>query len=279
MENTATEKKFKISLDERFKFITLIIISRIVNYQQYPSVKLEGWDMFIKDHVKYMESNGLLEIRNEKYIPTQKGREYLKNFFAKYFEFLKMFDVFSLVDTDSGEFAFEKYYDFNTDQEWDKYKDQERFSDVRVAVAEFKKLSPTEIVFMSFLDEGKFETMEDGKDIPKWQIAITDENLWKEIEDICNTAISLEYLRDEQEVIEDIVKKGSELMIKLFKKEKDLDTQRQQDEEEQEEIVETVTTEEYVEVVEPPFYTYDYFDPYYDIYYVSPIWFSPWIWL
>jgi hypothetical protein len=223
-----------------------------------------------------MESNGLLEIRNEKYIPTQKGREYLKSFFAKYFEFLKMFDVFSMVDLGTGDFAFAKYYDFDTDEEWNKFKNQERFSDIRVAVAEFKKLNPTEIVFMSFLDEGKFETMEDGKDIPKWQIAITDEKIWKEIEDICNTAISLEYLRDEQEVIEDVVKKGSELMVQLFKKEQDLDKQRE--EEEQEETT-TVTTEEYVEIVEPPYFTYDYFDPYYDIYYVSPIWFSPWIWL
>jgi hypothetical protein len=33
--------------------------------------------------------------------------------------------------------------------------------------------------------------------------------------------------------------------------------------------------EEYVDVVEMPYYGYGYYDPYYDPYYISPIWLVP----
>jgi hypothetical protein len=49
-------------------------------------------------------------------------------------------------------------------------------------------------------------------------------------------------------------------------------------EEETETITTTTTTEEveeYVDVVELPYYGYDYYDPYYDPYYISPIWIVP----
>ncbi|MCP4579785.1 MAG: response regulator [Deltaproteobacteria bacterium] len=56
-------------------------------------------------------------------------------------------------------------------------------------MAEFKKLDPVEIVFMSFLNEDRF-----GRDETGWQFDLLLGNIWDEILHICNTAIRLEDL-------------------------------------------------------------------------------------
>ena len=246
----------------------------MINYQKYFSVELKDDDMFLDEHLKFMFDKGLISVKGDKFIPTSKGRKYLVSFYDKYFEFLRVFDIYCAVDLEKGEFAFASMFDDMDDQEWKDFLNEERFSDVRVAVAEFKKINPMEIVFMSFLNEGRFETNEVG-----WQIALTKEDVWNEIEDVCNTAISLEYLL-KNDVIQDVIKKGTELMFDILKHDEQLKQEEEEmQNEEQEEVVETTTTvEEYVEIVEPPYYDSVYFNPYYDnIYYVSPFWLVPFI--
>lgn len=270
-----TSKKYALNLDIKFKYITLVLINEIVNYQKYFSVAADGDNMFLDEYLKYMHSHGLLEVKDDKYIPTQKGREYLVNFFAKYFEFLKVFDIYCAVDLGKGEFAFASMFnDDMDDDQWKEFLVQERFSDVRVAVAELKGINPIEIVFMSFLNEGRFDTSSNG-----WQIYLTKDGVWNEIIDICNTAISLEYLK-ENDVIQDVVKQGSELMLQLYKQEEERNARLDEiiEEDGEDVIEETVVVEEYVDIVEPPYYAYDYYEPYYyDPFYISPIWLIPFI--
>lgn len=267
-----TEKKYELNQDVKFKYITLVLINEIINYQKYFPVHLVDGDILLDDYLKYMLNNGLLEVKDEKYIPTKKGRDYLVNFYAKYFEFLKVFDIYCAVDLEAGEFAFaEIFNDELSDDDWKDYLAQERFSDVRVAVAEFKGIDPIEIVFMSFLNEGRFDTTK-----TRWQHYLTLDGTWNEIIEICNSAIKLDYLK-ENDVIQDVIKKGSELMLELYKQEEERNNRQAEAEEEAEEeiieeIVEETIVEEYVEIVEPPYYSYSYFNPYVDIYYVSPIW-------
>lgn len=269
MEAVTINKKYQIPLDVRFKYIAILLINEIINFQKYFPVNLKGKDVLLDNYLKYMLNHKLLEINDGKYIPTQDGRTHLTNFYAKYFEFLKVFDIFCAVDLERGEFAFSKIYDMN-DDEWKAYLNEERFSDVRVAVAEFKKIDPLQIVFMSFLNQGRFETDKDN-----WQERMTSSSIWDEISNVCQTAIPLDHLR-ENDVIQDIVKQGSEEMLRLLKDEEAIKAKESNDDAGEETIVEeTVTTEEYVDIVEPPYYDYVYFSPYVDIYYVSPIWFIP----
>lgn len=274
---TATQKTvFTLSKDDRFKYITFVLLQEIINFQHYFLVELPGDDKYLEPALKFMLHNGLLEVKNEKYIPTEKGRQYLSDFIAKYFEFLKIFDVYSMVDLDKGEFAFSHAYDdgMDDDEKWAEFKNQERFSDVRVAVAEFKGLNPIEIVFMSFLQENRFNLSENG-----WQMFLMTDESWNEIVNICNTAIPLVDLQAD-EVILNIVKKGGLVMKDIMETEAKLD----KEEGEQEFTYTTTTTteevEEYVDIVEPPYYDYAYFDPYYyDPFYISPIWIAPVIFL
>jgi hypothetical protein len=145
----------------------------------------------------------------------------------------------------------------------------ERFTDVRVAVADFKGMDPIEIVFLSFLNENRFDCL-----AGRWQHYLTGDDVWNGIVEICNTAVSREYL-EEDDVLLNVIGAGSELALQLIKEAEEALADEQANEEVVEEVVEETITEEYVDVVEEPYYGYDYFHPYYDPYYVSPIWLVP----
>lgn len=266
-------RKFEILEKDKFKYISLILLNEIIQFQHYFPVVAVGEDAFLDQYLFYMKAKGALEIKDGKYIPTDKGREELLNLYAKYCEYLKMFDIYCAVDLDKGEFAFSSVLsDMNDkmdDDQWFAFLGQERFSDVRIAVAEFKGLNPTEIVFMSFLNENRFDCTAD-----RWQYKLTGDDIWKEIEEICETAVSAEHLKTDG-VLEDVIKQGTEIAMNIIKEaEKEIPAE--------EDIVETTTVtetteevEEYVDVVDMPYYTYDYWDPYYDPYYISPLWLVP----
>lgn len=272
-------KKYPLSVRDRVKYMCIVLLQEIINFQTYFPTKLVGEDTYLGPYLDQMVANGTLERQAGEYIPTEIGRTELQNFYNKYYEYLKIFDIFCAVDLEAGEFAFSRIHDESFDDaSWLDYLEQERFSDVRVAVADFKGLDPNEIVFMSFLTEGRFESVDqDGNTIPRWQYNLTNENdgIWNEIEEITNSAIDVDYLRQDG-VLEDVIRQGSEIAMNLIRKADELNRENMQepheDEEEYEEIIETTT---YVDVVEMPYYDYDYWDPYYDPYYVSPIWLLP----
>ena len=260
--------RYELLEKDKDRFISLVLLNEIINQQVYPPVKVIGEDIYLDNYLKLMLSKGWLEVKNDVYIPTPAGRTELESFYVKYSEYLKLFDIFCAVDLTEGTFAFEEINNpaFDDDR-WADFLANERFSDVRVAVAEFKGINPIEIVFMSFLTEGRFEV-----GVEKWQHNLTGNDVWNEIIDICNTAITKEYLMEDG-VLENVVIKGAEIALALLE-------QVGQGEEEENSIPNDLflteeVTEEYVEVVEMPSYGYDYYDSYYDPYYVSPIWLVP----
>jgi hypothetical protein len=173
----------------------------------------------------------------------------------RYTEYLKVYDIYSYVDLEKGEFAFARYFDFDTDDEWADFTNDERFDDLRIAVALFKKIDPAEIVFMSYINENRFDTGVNG-----WQMDLVSDDSWAEIEDICKTAIKPEEVGEDAMV--DMIGQGSDLMMKLLEQEKE---QEQNNGNSGGDYEETIVEEE----------TIEYYEPYYDPYYVSPIWFTP----
>lgn len=250
--------KYKILEKDRIKYVSLVILNEIIQFQHYFPVDLTGDDIYLGSYLDALHSRGLIRIDKGQYVPTEAGRNEIVSLYDKYYEFLKFFDIFCAVDLEKGEFAFASINE-GTDEQWFEFLSQPRFSDVRVAVADFKGIDPIEMVFMSFLNENRFDC-----EAYRWQYNLTGQEVWTEIEEICNTAISLEYLREEG-VIENVVQSGSELALQLIKEAEEAD----------DEIIEEVTTEvteEYVEVVSMPNYGYSYWEPYYDPFYISPIW-------
>lgn len=256
--------KYRISEHERFKYVGLVLLNEIINFQNYFPVKLVHNGAFLEPYLQQLHSVGCLRIEKGKYVPTEAGRNEVVNFYKKYYEYLKLFDIFCAVDLENGTFAFSEIDDFESDDEWFSYLEDEKFSDVRVAVAEFKGLDPREIVFMSFLNEGRFELQG-----PNWEMDLTGASVWDEIQEICSSAVSYDYLMEDGS-LENVVVEGTKVALDIIKNAEAVVEEFYEEENEDE-------YETYVEIVEvEEIYEDEYWDPYYyDPFYVSPIWLVP----
>lgn len=242
-----------ITDDNKKTFKAIILLDEMINGSHlFRTVDNED-DKVLEPLFIDLMSKGYVQTSGANYQFTAKGEEVYHVFMKRYTEYLKVYDIFSYVDLEKGEFAFARYYDFETDDAWADFTNDERFDDLRIAVALFKKVDPAEIVFMSFINENRFDTTAAG-----WQMDLVSDNSWKEIEDICSTAIKPDEVG--QDAMLDMISQGSELMIKLIEEEK---RQGQNDNagESNQEVVEQETVE--------------YYQPYYDPYYVSPVWLLP----
>jgi len=244
---------FVSDIDKK-NFTSIILLDEILNKNRVFNTIANPDDKILEPLFIELMAKGYLSVSGNKYSVTKKGEDAFENFMKRYDEFLKMYDIFSFVDLEKGEFAFSRYFDFKTDEEWNQFKQSNRFDDVRIAVAIFKKINPAEIVFMSFINEGRFDTQSTG-----WQMDIVSNVIWQEIEHICETAIKPEDLGDD--VIKDILSQGNTLLIDILKEEAARAQEENQNNNYQEEtVIEETTT---------------YYEPYYDPFYVSPFWLVP----
>jgi hypothetical protein len=250
-------KNTLLSNDNKKTFKSIIILNEMINGTHQFSTNAGGDDSVLQSLFTELVANGYIITSGSYYQASSKGKGIFDTFMKRYTEYLKVYDVFSFVDLEKGEFAFTSYFDFDSDDDWANFTDDERFDDLRIAVAMFKKIDPAEIVFMSFINENRFDTTSAG-----WQSDLVSEKAWSEIEEICNTAIKPAEVGDDAMV--DIINQGSELMIKLMEEE-----QKQNNNTNNGGGGTTTTTT----VVEEE--TVEYYQPYYDPYYVSPIWLLP----
>ena len=219
-----------------------------------------GDDTILEPIMIDLLSKGLVRAQGIYYKPTAEGNLVFENFMKRYTEYLKLYDVFAFIDLDKAEFAFSKYFDFQTDQDWDNFKTNPRFEDLRLAVAIFKKLNPAEIVFMSFINENRFDTKSTG-----WQVDLMSDQIWQEIETICETALKPEQLGTA--AMEDIISQGSQIVVDLIKTE----------EARKIEEIKNSPVNPSCEVVEEEIIEEEsvYYESYYDPYYISPFWLVP----
>jgi len=236
--------------DNKKSFKAIIILNEMVNGDHKFQTFANGDDSVLEPLFIEMMSKGYVQTSGINYQVTDKGQEIFDTFMKRYTEYLKVYDIYSYVDLEKGEFAFARYFDFDTDEAWADFTNDQRFDDLRIAVAMFKKLDPAEIVFMSFINENRFDTTSAG-----WQMDLVSDNDWKEIEEICKTAITPEEVGEDAMV--DMINQGSELMMKLLEEEQNNNNNNGGGGD----IVEEETVE--------------YYQPYYDPYYVSPIWMMP----
>lgn len=242
-----------ITDDNKKTFKAIILLDEMINGSHQFKTVDNGDDSVLEPLFIDLMSKGYVQTSGANYQVTAKGQDVYSVFMKRYTEYLKVYDIFSFVDLEKGEFAFDRYYDFDSDDAWADFTNDERFDDLRIAVAMFKKIDPAEIVFMSFINENRFDTTTAG-----WQMDLVSDNSWKEIEDICDTAIKPEEVGEEAML--DMISQGSELMIKLLEEEKEQEQNNNTGD-----GSETVVEEETVE----------YYQPYYDPYYVSPVWLLP----
>jgi hypothetical protein len=285
METKIEHKTYSVSEQDQQFFTSILLLDNMINRQQYYDVsKYEYLDSaFIK-----LLSAGRIKLDGTNYVPTEKGREFLQKFMSRYYEYLKVYDVFCGVNLETGEFAFSEYYNINLGEgdsmeeyeKWLEYLGQESFLDLRVAVAEFKKLNPVEIVFMSFINEDRFDVDKDG-----WEFDVYSGLFWDQITEIVNDSITYAFLDEEGHDMEAIISAGTDVMLELHRTEEEIA-------EEEARLAEEAAANEYddddeyydddddevvmyVEVIESPYWEYDTLAYYSDPYYVSPVW-DPW---
>jgi hypothetical protein len=249
-------KKTDLSGDNKKTFKAIVVLNEMINGSHQFSSSAHGDDAALQPLFADLVANGYIITSGSTYRVSAKGRGVFDTFMKRYTEYLKVYDVFSFVDLEKGEFAFDSYFDFDTDDAWFDFTDNERFDDLRIAVAMFKNTDPAEIVFMSFINENRFDTSVSG-----WQNDLMGNDAWDEIEEICNTAIKPDDLGKDAMV--DMINQGSELMIRLMEEE-----QKQNNNNNNDGGGTTTTT-----IVEEE--TVEYYTPYYDPYYISPIWLVP----
>ncbi|MBB6501204.1 hypothetical protein [Pedobacter cryoconitis] len=243
--------------DDKKTYKAIILLNELINGDHKFQTVANGDDKILEPLFIELMSKGYVQTAGLNYDVAPKGKEVFDNFMLRYTEYLKVYDVYSFVDLEKGEFAFSRYFDFDSDAAWDNFKNDQRFDDMRIAVAQFKKLNPADIVFMSFINENRFDTSSTG-----WQMDLVSSNTWTEIESIVSTAIQTTEVQEDAMV--DMIKQGTELMISLMEEEA---RQRKEDEQnnngndngQQTTVYETV----------------EHYEPYYDPWYVSPIWMVP----
>jgi hypothetical protein len=234
-------------------FKSIILLNEIITNDRVFKTVFNSDDSLLEPLFIELLSKGYLKIDGDRYISNEKGIETFDNFMKRYTEYLKVFDIYSFVDLEKGEFAFSKFFDFNTDDDWNKFKMDQRFDDVRITVALFKKLNPHEIVFMSFINENRFDTSSTG-----WQVELLSDNIWTEIDKIVESAITPQQLGSE-DVILDIIDQGTSIMIDLLKKEAESKPV-------------SVASNDGDDYYEEEYVTYE---TYYDPYYVPSFWLLP----
>jgi hypothetical protein len=242
--------------DNKKTFKAIILLNEIINGTHKFKTVDNGDDSVLESLFVELMSKGYATTSGMYYGVTTKGQDVFDVFMKRYTEYLKVYDIYSYVDLEKGEFAFASFFDFDTDDAWANFTNNQRFDDLRIAVALFKKLDPAEIVFMSFINENRFDSTSNG-----WQMDLVSDNSWKEIEEICRTAIKPEEVGEDAMV--DMIGQGSDLMIKLLEEEQK--NNEQNNTVNYYEGTNTVVVEE----------TVSYYEPYYDPYYVSPIWLVP----
>lgn len=286
-----------MNINQVKSFRAIFILNEMVNNNRIFRTIMNGDDSILEPLFIELMSNGYLDIVGTQYVPTLQGKKSLEVFMQRYREYLRVYDIYLKVDVNKNdiadwnttrlsgsqvgnvpaEFAFAKYFDFASDEDWNDYKSEERFFDLRIPVAIFKKMDPHEIVFMSFINENRFDSTRVG-----WQFDVMTDAIFTEIDDICRESITSTDLGG-SEVVENLIKQGTKIMFDILKQEEAINTQRRAEEElyqaelaasqaDEEVIVETTT------VIEESYPDDDYivyYDGYWDPWYCSPIWYTP----
>jgi hypothetical protein len=269
------EKEYKLTTEQKKYFCSVLLLEDMNNFDKEYPILLEGDDELLEPLFVHMMANDWIETKKSTYGVTNEGRKVLRNYIEKLYEFRSIFKVFCAIDIDTDEIGYNKFFDFDTDEQFYAHLQEDRFEDLRVAVCELKGINPLEIIFLEFVDGGEYDFEEEG-----WQADLVTGLIWDDLLDVANSNLHLDELGkyDEDDTLVEtgkefmvrMIKDGTELMVGLIKKQAEVDEEEDDDDDDdiEEEYVES-TTENFID---EPVYNHTYYESYYDPYYISPCW-------
>ena len=211
---------YSVSGDQRCQLTGLFLLDQLAKKTEDFYVDLQDDQKILEPVFKWLLSKQYVHISTEhKFEATIMGYSVLKSFRERFESFLKESDIFCAVDLGAGDFAFNYFDSFDNQDDWENFLNEDRWDDLRIAVAEHKGNDIIEIIFMDFVNEQYFGKDEQGC----WTYEKTLGSIWTEIESIANSALKTEHLSYEDDgslvsgtdVIKDIVSQGSVLIEQI----------------------------------------------------------------
>jgi len=189
-------------------------------------------DEGLESLLNFMESRGTLTVEEDNYYKaTDKGHEVYQDLVKQLEAYVTHFEVYAYVDLEQGIFG---------DPETDLLEG-EKWSDLRVAVAEHKGIDPYRVVFLAMLSAETFY------ENPDWKFDLSMGTLFQEMKQIVLEQLHVDdlgYSDSEgkvpgEEVIRDIIEQGSELVAKRKSREQEIKGKKQTEESPDEQVITT----------------------------------------
>ena len=189
-------------------------------------------DEGLESLLNFMESRGTLIVEEDNYYKaTDKGHEVYQDLVKQLEAYVTHFEVYAYVDLEQGIFG---------DPETDLLEG-DKWSDLRVAVAEHKGIDPYRVVFLAMLSAETFY------ENPDWKFDLSMGTLFQEMKQIVLEQLHVDdlgYSDSEgkvsgEEVIRDIIEQGSELVAKRKSREQEIKGRKQAEESPDEQVITT----------------------------------------
>ena len=189
-------------------------------------------DEGLESLLNFMESRGTLTVEEDNYYKaTDKGHEVYQDLVKQLEAYVTHFEVYAYVDLEQGIFG---------DPETDLLEG-DKWSDLRVAVAEHKGIDPYRVVFLAMLSAETFY------ENPDWKFDLSMGTLFQEMKQIVLEQLHVDDLGysdgegnvSGEEVIRDIIEQGSELVAKRKNREQEIKGRKQAEESPDEQVITT----------------------------------------
>ena len=189
-------------------------------------------DEGLESLLNFMESRGTLTVEEDNYYKaTDKGHEVYQDLVKQLESYVTHFEVYAYVDLEQGIFG---------DPETDLLEG-DKWSDLRVAVAEYKDIDPYRVVFLAMLSAETFY------ENPDWKFDLSMGTLFQEMKQIVLEQLHVDdlgYSDSEgevsgEEIIRDIIEQGSELVAKRTSREQENKGRKQEEESPDEQVITT----------------------------------------
>ena len=189
-------------------------------------------DEGLESLLNFMESRGTLTVEEDNYYKaTDKGHEVYQDLVKQLEAYVTHFEVYAYVDLEQGIFG---------DPEKDLLEG-EKWSDLRVAVAEHKGIDPYRVVFLAMLSAETFY------ENPDWKFDLSMGTLFQEMKQIVLEQLHVDdlgYSDSEgkvsgEVVIRDIIEQGSEFVTKKKSREQEIIGRKQAEESPDEQVITT----------------------------------------
>ena len=193
---------------------------------------VETDDEGLESLLNFMESRGTLTVEEDNYYKaTDKGHEVYQDLVKQLVAYVTHFEVYAYVDLEQGIFG-----DSETD-----LLEGDKWSDLRVAVAEHKGIDPYRVVFLAMLSAETFY------ENPDWKFDLSMGTLFQEMKQIVLEQLHVDDLGysdgkgtvSGEEVIRDIIEQGSKLAEEPKSREQEFKVRKQREESPDEQVIKT----------------------------------------